>query len=80
VRAAHVQACEEGSAQPDDAILVAWSTVLGCRVDQLRSTSPDDPAEYWHAANQAMPPMSGEDLAVVAQVFTRTARDNQPGS
>jgi transcriptional regulator with XRE-family HTH domain len=68
-----VAACEAGRADPTPGVIAAWSAVLDCQPDQLRSATPDGPAEYWHAANQAMPRMSGEDLAVVARVFARTA-------
>jgi transcriptional regulator with XRE-family HTH domain len=66
-------AYETGQAHPTPGMIAAWSARLGCQPDQLRSTTPDAPAEYWHAANQAMPRMSAEDLAVVARVFARTA-------
>jgi transcriptional regulator with XRE-family HTH domain len=68
-----VAACEAGLADPTPGMIAAWSAALGCRPDQLRSTTPDGRAEYWNAANQAMPRMSGEDLAIVARVFARTA-------
>lgn len=70
--AAVVQACEQGLADPTPDMITAWSARLDCRPDQLRSTTPTDPAEYWRAAHQAMPRMSAEDLAVVAHLFTRT--------
>jgi predicted secreted protein len=66
-----VQACEHGTTHPDDAMITAWAGVLGCQPDQLRSTCPDGPTEYWNAASQAMPPMSADDLAVVADVILR---------
>jgi transcriptional regulator with XRE-family HTH domain len=66
-----VAACEASQADPTPEMVAAWSAVLGCRPDQLRSSTPDGQAEYWSAANQAMPPMSAEDLAIVARVFTR---------
>lgn len=75
VTVSEVAACEAGQADPTPGMVAAWSAALGCRPDQLRSKTPDGPAEYWHAANQAMPAMSAEDLAVVAQVLTRTRRD-----
>ena len=68
-----VAACEAGRADPTPGMIAAWSALLGCTPEQLRSTTPADPAEYWSAANQAMPRMSGEDLAVVARVFVRVA-------
>lgn len=73
ITAADVAACEAGQADPTPGMIAAWSAVLGCQPDQLRSTTPDAPAEYWRAANQAMPRMSPEDLAIVARVFARTA-------
>lgn len=68
---AYVRAAENGTTEPTSEMVVAWSAVLGCRPDQLLSMTPDHPAEYWRAANQAMPKMSREDLAVVAYVFGR---------
>lgn len=70
---AYVRATENGTTEPTPEMVVAWSAVLGCRPDQLLSVTPDHPAEYWRAANQAMPRMSREDLAVVAYVFSRNA-------
>jgi DNA-binding transcriptional regulator YiaG len=76
VTAEHVQACERGTACPSGDTIRAWSAVLGCQADQLMSTTPEDQAEYWRAASQAMPPISSEDLAVVADVLRRShARD-----
>jgi hypothetical protein len=62
-------------------MITAWAAALDCQPDQLRSTTPDGPDEYWQAANQAMGPMSAEDLAVVAEVIQRshTRRYHQPG-
>jgi transcriptional regulator with XRE-family HTH domain len=68
-----VAACEDGQADPTPGMITAWSARLGCRPDQLRSATPDAPTEYWRAANEFMPPMSPEDLAVVARVFARNA-------
>jgi len=69
-----VAACESGQADPAPGMIAAWAALLGCRRDQLCSATPTDPAEYWDAANQAMPRMSAEDLAVVARVFTRITK------
>jgi hypothetical protein len=74
----HVQACERGTTQPDNATIGAWATVLGCQPDQLRSSCPDGPREYWNAASQAMPPMSADDLAVVADVIMRSRANRRP--
>jgi transcriptional regulator with XRE-family HTH domain len=73
VSADQVAACEDGQADPTPGMIASWSARLGCRPDQLRSTTPDAPAEYWRAATEFMPPMSPEDLAVVARVFARNA-------
>jgi transcriptional regulator with XRE-family HTH domain len=75
----HVAACERGASQPDDAMITAWAGVLGCQPDQLRSACPDGPSEYWNAASQAMPPMTADDLAVVASYAGRT-RNDAPGN
>jgi hypothetical protein len=72
-----VTACETGQVEPTPGMLAAWSALLGCRTEQLTSTTPADPAEYWRAAHQAMPPMSGEDLAVIARIFTRHREGNE---
>lgn len=66
-----VAACEDGHTSPTPDMIAAWSALLDCQPDQLHSYTPDAPAEYWKAANQAMPPMSKEDLAVVARIFAR---------
>jgi transcriptional regulator with XRE-family HTH domain len=71
ITADEVAAYEFGSGQPTTSTITAWATVLGCGPDQLRSTTPDGPDEYWQAANQAMGPMSADDLAVVADVIMR---------
>jgi transcriptional regulator with XRE-family HTH domain len=70
---AAVAACEAGQSDPTPGMVTAWSALLGCQPDQLCSATPADPGEYWQAANQAMPRMSAEDLAVVARIFTRGA-------
>jgi transcriptional regulator with XRE-family HTH domain len=71
ITAAEVAAYEFGNGQPTTSTITAWAAVLGCEPDQLRSTTPDGPDEYWQAANQAMGPMSSDDLAVVADVIMR---------
>ena len=80
VPVAHVHACEQGSADPDPTTLIAWARLLGCRPSQLRSPYPHDPAEYWHAASQAMPPMTTDELAAVAHILLRhrTTRHRHP--
>jgi hypothetical protein len=59
---------------PELAVLRAWADRLGCDPADLRSTTPHDPNEYWRGANRAMPRMSEDDLAAIADIFTRTAR------
>jgi transcriptional regulator with XRE-family HTH domain len=71
ITAAEVAAYEFGNTHPRDQAISAWAAVLGCEPDQLRSTTPDGPDEYWQAANQAMGPMSPDDLAVIADVIVR---------
>lgn len=73
-----VQACERGTIHPDPAMITAWADALGCQADQLMSTSPDGPAEYWNAANQAMPKMTTDDLAIVADVILRGRAKRHP--
>jgi transcriptional regulator with XRE-family HTH domain len=72
ITAAEVAAYEFGNGQPTAHVISAWAAVLGCEPGQLRSTTPDGPDEYWQAANQAMGPMSSDDLAVVADVIMRS--------
>jgi DNA-binding transcriptional regulator YiaG len=74
----HVQACERGTTQPHPDTLATWARVLGCQPDQLRSTDPDAPTEYWNAASHAMPPMSSADLAVIAEVIMRSRAHRTP--
>jgi hypothetical protein len=81
VKEAYVLACAYGhpvASPPEPAVLAAWATRLGCNPAELCSTTPRDPNEYWRAANRAMPPMSDDDLAAVADVFKRTARRAGP--
>lgn len=77
VKEAYVLACAYGhpvAAPPGPDVLAAWAARLECEPAELCSTTPHDPNEYWRAANRAMPPMSDDDLAAVADVFKRTAR------
>jgi transcriptional regulator with XRE-family HTH domain len=79
ITAAEVAAYEFGNGQPTTQAITSWAAVLGCEPDQLRSTTPEGPDEYWQAANQAMGPMSPEDLAVVADVIMRGhSRQSRP--
>jgi transcriptional regulator with XRE-family HTH domain len=71
ITAAEVAAYEFGNGQPTTSMITAWAAVLDCEPDQLRSTTPEGPDEYWQAANRAMGPMSSDDLAVVADVILR---------
>jgi hypothetical protein len=71
------EAGDHGHGQPTMWMVTAWAAVLGCQPDQLRSNTPDGPDEYWQAANQAMGPMSPEDLAVVADVILRSRSQRQ---
>jgi transcriptional regulator with XRE-family HTH domain len=71
------EAGNHGQGQPTTWMITAWAAALGCQPDQLRSNTPDGPDEYWQAANQAMGPMSREDLAVVADVILRSRRRRQ---
>lgn len=66
------EAGDHGHGQPTMWMVTAWAAALGCQPDQLRSNTPEGPDEYWQAANQAMGPMSPEDLAVVADVILRS--------
>jgi hypothetical protein len=77
-----VAACEHGATTPTTPMVAAWAARLGCRADQLRSTTPTGPDEYWSAANQAMGAMSTQDLAVVADVIlrNRARRTEHPDS
>ncbi|HEX3781304.1 MAG TPA: helix-turn-helix transcriptional regulator [Pseudonocardiaceae bacterium] len=45
-----VAACEAGRQQPHMGMVTAWAAVLGCQPDQLHSTTPEGPDEYWQAA------------------------------
>jgi hypothetical protein len=77
VKEAYVLACaydHSVASSPTGAVLAAWAAQLGCAPADLRSTTPHDPNEYWRGANKAMPRMSEDDLAAVADIFTRTAR------
>ena len=76
--AAQVAAYEFGNSQPTDQAITSWAAVLGCEPDQLRSTTPDGPDEYWQAANQAMGPMSPDDLAVIVRGHTRPSHRPNP--
>jgi transcriptional regulator with XRE-family HTH domain len=71
------EAGNHGQGQPTTWMITAWAAALGCQPDQLRSDTPDGPDEYWQAANQAMGPMSREDLAAVADVILRSRRRRQ---
>lgn len=77
VSKAYVLACAYGhpvASPPTPVVLDVWAARLGCDPAELRSATPHDPNEYWRGANRAMPPMSHDDLAAVADVFKRTAR------
>lgn len=77
VSEAYVLACAYGhplASAPTPAVLDRWAARLGCDPAELHSATPHDLNEYWRGANRAMPPMSHDDLAAVADVFTRTAR------
>ena len=77
VKEAYVVACAYGhpvASAPTPAVLTAWAARLGCDPAELCSATPHEPNEYWRGANRAMPPMSPDDLAAVAEVFKRTAR------
>lgn len=77
VSEAYVVACSYGhpvASPPTAAVLAAWAARLGCDPAGLCSTTPHDPNEYWKGANKAMPRMSREELAAVADIFQRTAR------
>lgn len=71
------EAGEHGRGEPTTWMITAWAAALGCQPDQLRSNTPDGSDEYWQAANQAMGPMSPEDLAVVADVILRSRSKRQ---
>jgi transcriptional regulator with XRE-family HTH domain len=77
VSAAVVQATETGhpsAPHPTPEMITAWADVLGCHTEQLCSTTPHGQFEYWDAAVEAMPPMTTDDLAVVADIIARTHR------
>lgn len=81
VTAAYVMACAYGhpvASPPTPGVLAAWATRLGCDPDELCSATPHGPNEYWIAANRAMPPMTEDDLAAVADLFRRTSRQTPP--
>lgn len=77
VSAAYVKACAHGhpgAAEPTAEMIKAWAALLGCTADELCSTTPHDPADYWRGVNKAMGPMSRDDLEAVADIVDRTAR------
>jgi hypothetical protein len=77
VTEAYVLACAYGhpvASPPEPTVLAAWAARLECDPAELCSATPHDANEYWRGANRAMLPMSADDLAAVADVFTRTAR------